>query len=71
MRAETGTDYLLSGSLRRSGTRFRVNAELVDTRSGAPVWSSRYEDEWGDVFVLEDKPYGAHRHRHPLGHERL
>ena len=55
VRAETGADYLLSGSLRRSGTRFRVNAELVDTRSGAPVWSSRYEDEWGDVFVLEDK----------------
>lgn len=54
IRAATGADYALTGSVRRSGMRLRVNAELVETNSGAPVWSSRYDHEWSDVFALED-----------------
>lgn len=54
LRESTGAHYVLTGSLRRSGGRLRVNAELVETGSGAPVWSSRYDHEWGDVFALED-----------------
>lgn len=54
LRKATGADYVLTGALRRSGARLRVNAELVEAGSGAPVWSSRYDHEWGDVFALED-----------------
>ena len=54
VRAATNADYVLTGSLRRSGTRLRVNAELVDASSGTPAWSNRYEEAWGDVFALED-----------------
>jgi adenylate cyclase len=53
-RAATGADYVLTGSLRRSGARLRVNAELAETSSGAQLWSNRYDEEWGDVFALED-----------------
>jgi class 3 adenylate cyclase/TolB-like protein len=54
VRAASGADYVLTGSLRRSGTRLRVNAELVETVSGAQLWSNRYDEEWGDLFGLED-----------------
>lgn len=54
LRAATGADYALTGSLRRGGERLRVNAELVEIGSGAPVWSQRYDHDWGDVFALED-----------------
>lgn len=54
VRAATGADYAVTGSVRRSGQRLRVNAELIETGSGTPVWSSRYDHEWGDVFALED-----------------
>jgi adenylate cyclase len=54
VRAATGADYVLTGSLRRSGGRLRVNAELVETASGTQLWSNRYDEEWGDLFALED-----------------
>ncbi len=46
--------YVLTGSLRRSGTRLRINAQLVDTRTDFPLWSERYDREMKDVFELQD-----------------
>jgi serine/threonine protein kinase/tetratricopeptide (TPR) repeat protein len=52
---ETGAAYVLTGSLRRAGTRLRINAQLVDAATDLPVWTERYDREMTDVFVLQDE----------------
>jgi serine/threonine protein kinase/Tfp pilus assembly protein PilF len=52
---QLGAAYLLTGSLRRAGTRLRINAELVDTHTNFPVWSERYDREMADVFEVQDE----------------
>ena len=52
---ELGVQFLLSGSVRRSGQRVRVLAQLVDGHSGHQVWAERYEDVLSDVFELQER----------------
>jgi TolB-like protein/Tfp pilus assembly protein PilF len=47
--------YVLEGSLRRSGNRLRLNAQLLDTRSGHGVWAERYDRQLEDVFAIQDE----------------
>jgi len=47
--------YVLTGSIRRSGMRLRINAQLVDTQTDFPLWSERYDREMKDVFELQDE----------------
>src|SRR5215468_3012702 len=47
--------YVLAGSLRRAGTRLRINAQLVDTHTDFPLWSERYDREMKDVFEMQDE----------------
>jgi TolB-like protein/Tfp pilus assembly protein PilF len=46
---------VLDGSVRRSGRRLRVTAELVDARDGARVWADSYDRELRDVFHVQDE----------------
>jgi adenylate cyclase len=52
---ELGARYVLEGSIRKAGTRVRVNAQLADTASGHQIWARRYERELSDVFELQDE----------------
>jgi tetratricopeptide (TPR) repeat protein len=52
---ELRTTYVLGGSLRRAGSRLRINAQLVDTRTDYPLWSERYDREMQDVFEVQDE----------------
>ena len=47
--------YVLAGSLRRAGTRLRINVQLIDTSTDFPVWSERYDREMADVFEVQDE----------------
>ncbi|HET6373343.1 MAG TPA: protein kinase [Candidatus Polarisedimenticolia bacterium] len=47
--------YVLAGSLRRAGSRLRINTQLVDTQTDFPLWSERYDREMKDVFELQDE----------------
>jgi serine/threonine protein kinase len=47
--------YVLAGSLRRAGTRLRINAQLIDTGTDFPLWSERYDREMKDVFEVQDE----------------
>ncbi len=49
-----GVGHLLEGSVRRSGARVRVNAQLVSPADGSQLWSERYDRELTDLLVLED-----------------
>ena len=52
---ELGASYVLAGSLRRSGARLRINAQLVDANTDFPLWSERYDREMKDVFEVQDE----------------
>ncbi|PWT93437.1 MAG: protein kinase [Blastocatellia bacterium] len=52
---ELGASYVLVGSLRRAGTRLRINAQLVDAATDFPMWSERYDREMSDVFEVQDE----------------
>jgi TolB-like protein/Flp pilus assembly protein TadD len=51
--AKLGVAYVLEGSVRKSGDRVRVTAQLVDTRDGAHIWSETYDRAVGDVLKLQ------------------
>jgi tetratricopeptide (TPR) repeat protein len=46
---------VLDGSIRRSGNRLRVTAELVDGQDGSRLWADRYDRELRDVFAVQDE----------------
>ena len=46
---------VLDGSVRRSGRRLRVTAELVDARDGSRLWADSYDRELRDVFRVQDE----------------
>lgn len=52
---QLGVHYVLEGSVRRSGNRVRVNAQLIDGASGGQIWAERYDGELEDVFSLQDR----------------
>ena len=52
---ELGVDYLLKGSVQRSGERVRINVRLADTRNGHNLWAERYDREIGDLFAIQDE----------------
>jgi serine/threonine-protein kinase len=46
---------VLEGSVRRSGSRVRIAAQLTNTGDGYQVWSQRYDRDLSDVFELQDE----------------
>ncbi|WP_456635523.1 adenylate/guanylate cyclase domain-containing protein [Bradyrhizobium sp. USDA 10063] len=51
---ELGVRYVLDGSLRRAETMVRINARLIDARTGAEVWSERVDGDWSKSMQLQD-----------------
>jgi adenylate cyclase len=45
----------VEGSVRRSGERIRITAQLIDTMTGAHRWADRYDRELRDVFAVQDE----------------
>ena len=52
---ELGVRYLLEGSVRKSETRVRVTAQLVEAETGAHLWADRFDGDLKDVFDLQDR----------------
>jgi len=46
---------MLEGSVRKSGNRLRVTAQLIDARTGLHIWSERFDREERDVFDIQDE----------------
>ena len=50
-----GVNKVLEGSVRTSGERLRVTAQLINVDDGYRVWSERYDRQMEDVFAIQDE----------------
>tara|TARA_R110001599_G_C12277316_1_gene663092 strand:- start:13031 stop:14884 length:1854 start_codon:yes stop_codon:yes gene_type:complete len=50
-----GVQAVLEGSVRQSGDRIRISAQLVDANSGFHIWTGSYERQLADIFQLQDQ----------------
>jgi TolB-like protein len=46
---------VLEGSVRASGSRLRITAQLINVDDGFHVWSERFDREAGDIFAVQDE----------------
>jgi TolB-like protein len=49
-----GVDHVLEGSVRRSGDRLRITAQLIKVADGFHVWSETYDRAMADIFDIQD-----------------
>ena len=47
--------FVLGGTLRRAGSRLRINVQLVESRTGHTLWAQRFDRELADVFEVQDE----------------
>ena len=52
---ELGVRYVLEGSVRKSGNRVRITAQLIDATDGHQVWADRYDRALDDIFAVQDE----------------
>jgi TolB-like protein/DNA-binding SARP family transcriptional activator len=50
-----GVRHVLEGSVRKSGTRVRITAQLIDGSSGAHVWADKFDRDLEDIFAVQDE----------------
>ena len=48
-------DTVLEGSVRKSGNRLRITAQLINVEDGYHLWSERYDRDLDDVFAIQDE----------------
>src|SRR5205814_8268299 len=48
-----GASTLLEGSVRRSGNRVRIVAELIDVATDEHIWAETYDRELNDIFAIQ------------------
>jgi TolB-like protein len=53
--SELGVRYVVEGSVRRSGDRVRITAQLNDTATGSHIWAEHYDRMLTDVFAVQDE----------------
>jgi len=53
--ATLGVRYVLEGSVRKSGNRVRITAQLIDAETDAHLWAEQYDRLLEDVFALQDE----------------
>jgi len=47
--------HVLEGSIRKSGDRVRINAQLINGEAGDHVWADRYDRDLTDIFAIQDE----------------
>jgi adenylate cyclase len=50
-----GVTAVLEGSVRRSGDRVKITAQLVNVADGYHIWSKSYDREVGDIFAVQEE----------------
>jgi adenylate cyclase len=52
---QLGVSHVLEGSVRKSGTRLRITAQLIEAAQDRHLWAERYDRELTDIFELQDE----------------
>ena len=52
---QTKAAYVLAGSVRKSGSRVRITAQLVAAANDAQVWGERFDRDLNDIFAVQDE----------------
>ncbi len=52
---ELGVQYVVEGSIRRSGERLRVATQLIEAETGNHIWAERYDRDLHDIFAVQDE----------------
>jgi len=52
---ELHVNHVLEGSVRKSGDRVRITAQLIETREGFHLWSETYDRKLDDIFAVQDE----------------
>lgn len=52
---QLGVTYVLEGSVRKSGDRLRITAQLINSRDGANLFSQTYDRDLSDVLKMQDE----------------
>jgi TolB-like protein/class 3 adenylate cyclase len=50
--------YVLEGSVRRSGNKIRVNAQLIDAQTDTHLWAEQFDGDTSDLFALQEEITG-------------
>jgi len=52
---DLGVRYVLEGSVRKVGEKVRINAQLIDAKTGHHLWAEKYDRDLKDIFALQDE----------------
>ena len=52
---DQGVRHVLEGSVRKSGGRVRITAQLIDATTGQHKWAERYDRDLEDIFAVQDE----------------
>jgi adenylate cyclase len=52
---DLGVRFVLEGSIRKSGNRVRITAQLIDAESGGHLWAERFDGDLTDIFATQDE----------------
>jgi len=52
---DLGVKYVLEGSVRKSGNRVRISAQLIEATAGHHIWADRYDRNLEDIFAVQDE----------------
>ena len=52
---DLGVRYVLQGSVRKSGDRIRITAQLIEAQTGMQIWTERFDRLLGDIFAVQDE----------------
>jgi len=52
---DLGVRYVLEGSVRSTGNRIRITAQLSDATNGKNIWAERYDRDLADIFEIQDE----------------
>jgi TolB-like protein/cytochrome c-type biogenesis protein CcmH/NrfG len=52
---ELSVDYVVEGSIQKSGNRIRISAQLIDGTTGNHLWAEKYDRELADIFDVQDE----------------
>jgi adenylate cyclase len=52
---QLSVSHVLEGSVRKAGSRVRINAQLIDGSTGKHLWADRYDRDLEDIFAIQDE----------------